>query len=319
MSPQAAGGGIPPMTTKLTDHPAEPITPTRFERIAAAVDSRAEGDDAVVLATAIARAVGGDLILASIEPELPLLLPGGDWRRMRRETKAMLGRTRDAFASEARAAIHADLSPARGLRRVLRYHHRQLVVCGSSHRGESGRASVGHTTRQLIEAGQYALAIAARGLSGHGELSIKRVGVGYDGGPEASAALACAAGIAEACGARLMVRGVIDDHVPALGWPSLWIEALRECWNEVIDGEMLALRTSIEAATAELSVPVSVEVARDVPAASLLDLSTVTDLLVIGSRRWGPVARVLLGGTGEALVRGAYCSLLIVPRPDAER
>lgn len=82
---------------------------------------------------------------------------------------------------------------------------------------------------------------------------------------------------------------------------------------------MLALRTSIEAATAELSVPVSVEVARDVPAASLLDLSTVTDLLVIGSRRWGPVARLLLGGTGEALVRGAYCSLLIVPRPDAER
>jgi nucleotide-binding universal stress UspA family protein len=30
------------------------------------------------------------------------------------------------------------------------------------------------------------------------------------------------------------------------------------------------------------------------------------------------MARLLLGGTGEALVHGAQCSLLIVPRPEAE-
>jgi nucleotide-binding universal stress UspA family protein len=68
----------------------------------------------------------------------------------------------------------------------------------------------------------------------------------------------------------------------------------------------------------DLPVPVTATVDRDVPAASLLDLSAATDLLVIGSRRWGPLARLLLGGTGEALVHGAQCSVLIVPRPDTE-
>jgi hypothetical protein len=38
---------------------------------------------------------------------------------------------------------------------------------------------------------------------------------------------------------------------------------------------------------------------------SLRELSGDVDLLVIGSRRWGPMARLLLGGTGEALVHGA--------------
>jgi nucleotide-binding universal stress UspA family protein len=37
---------------------------------------------------------------------------------------------------------------------------------------------------------------------------------------------------------------------------------------------------------------------------------------VVGSRRWGPVARLLLGSTGEALLHDARCSALIVPRAD---
>ena len=125
---------------------------------------------------------------------------------------------------------------------------------------DTGTASIGHTTRQLVQDGHYALAIAARGLSGRGELAITRVGVGYDGGPEACAALAWAAAIAEGCGAHLTVRGVINDRIPALGWPSLWIEPFRECWNEVMDEEVKAVRTSIEATTAGLSVPVTATV-----------------------------------------------------------
>lgn len=307
------------MAIKLTSEPAEPVTPIRLERIAAAVDSHPGGDDAAVLAAALSRAVDGDLILASIEPELALAIPGADAQRLRRETTAMLERTRDALAPAARPAVDSDLSAARGLRRVLSEQDRQLVVCGSSHRGDPGRVSIGHTARQLVEDQRCALAIAPRGLSGHGELAIRRVGVGYDGSPEARAALAWAATIAGGTGADLTVRGVIDDRVPALGWPSLWIEPFRECWDEVMDEEAETLHAGIEAATAGLWAPLTVTVERDTSAASLLDLSLTCDLLVIGSRRWGPVARLLLGGTGEALVHGAYCSLLIVPRPETER
>ena len=47
----------------------------------------------------------------------------------------------------------------------------------------------------------------------------------------------------------------------------------------------------------------------------LLKLSGELDLLVIGSRRWGAVARLMLGSTGEALMHGARCPVLVVPRP----
>ena len=43
------------------------------------------------------------------------------------------------------------------------------------------------------------------------------------------------------------------------------------------------------------------------------------DLLVIGSRRWGPLSRLVVGSTGEELVRESPCSLLLVPRPPSRR
>jgi hypothetical protein len=38
-------------------------------------------------------------------------------------------------------------------------------------------------------------------------------------------------------------------------------------------------------------------------------------LLVLGSRGYGPVRRVLLGSVSGELVRGAACPVLVVPRP----
>ncbi len=46
------------------------------------------------------------------------------------------------------------------------------------------------------------------------------------------------------------------------------------------------------------------------PAEVLQDVSEQVHLLVIGSRRWGVVARVLLDSVGEALLHGAGCSVL---------
>jgi nucleotide-binding universal stress UspA family protein len=64
-------------------------------------------------------------------------------------------------------------------------------------------------------------------------------------------------------------------------------------------------------------VIVHTQVTRGRPADALLPFSEQVDLIVIGSRRWGPVARLLLGSTGEALAHDAACALLVVPRPDA--
>jgi nucleotide-binding universal stress UspA family protein len=50
------------------------------------------------------------------------------------------------------------------------------------------------------------------------------------------------------------------------------------------------------------------------PVERLTAASTDLDLLVVGSRRYGPIRRVLLGGVSVALVDRAHCPVLIVPR-----
>lgn len=51
------------------------------------------------------------------------------------------------------------------------------------------------------------------------------------------------------------------------------------------------------------------------PADRLAAPGTRVDLLVIGSGSSGPAGRVFLGKTGRALVDGAQCPVVIVPRP----
>ena len=178
--------------------------------------------------------------------------------------------------------------------------------------------SIGRTTRQLLDHVHCSLAIAPRGLKDQAEFKLARVGVGFDGGPESRAALAVAATIASGAGAELRILGVVDDRLPSLGWPGIWIEPIKESWQEVMDDEVTSMRGLIDAAAASLPIPVAADVKRDVPSAALTEFSHDVDLLVVGSRRWGPLARLLLGGTGEALVRGSRCSLLIVPRPETD-
>jgi nucleotide-binding universal stress UspA family protein len=38
-------------------------------------------------------------------------------------------------------------------------------------------------------------------------------------------------------------------------------------------------------------------------------------MIVVGSRGWGPVRRLLLGSTSERLVREAACPVIAVARP----
>jgi nucleotide-binding universal stress UspA family protein len=51
--------------------------------------------------------------------------------------------------------------------------------------------------------------------------------------------------------------------------------------------------------------------------AALAAAASNHDLLVCGSRGFGPVRTAILGGTSHALVRQAACPVLVVPRATA--
>ena len=51
------------------------------------------------------------------------------------------------------------------------------------------------------------------------------------------------------------------------------------------------------------------------PVVVLVDASRYLDLLVVGSRGYGPARRLLLGSVSGRLVREAHCPVLVTPCP----
>jgi nucleotide-binding universal stress UspA family protein len=161
---------------------------------------------------------------------------------------------------------------------------------------------------------ECALAVAPRGMHANPpSAGLRRIGLGFDGGPESEAALTLAASIATGAGAELYVQAVVDDRLATRSWSDV-SEVVSDEWDEVVRRGIDDIREQATAQAERTGARFHVDVARGRPAEALLALSERVDLIVIGSRRWGPAARLLLGATGEALMHDAACAVLAVPR-----
>jgi nucleotide-binding universal stress UspA family protein len=283
-----------------------------ISRIAAAIDGFPEGRDAAALGHLLAQATGAQLMLATVHtpPLVPMPPELGD-AALRKQSRRLVRQVRDSCAPGATTVTATDHSVPRSLQRVVHRHNRDLLVVGSSRLAPEGRVRIGKRTRQLLCNLECALAVAPRGMH-LDPRPLRRIGVGYDGGPESEAALALAASIAVGAGAELLVQAVVDDRLPGRAWPGL-AGVLGLTWDDVIQTEIDRVRAQAVIA-GELS-EAQLDVKRGRPADALLAMSETIDLLVIGSRRWGPAARMLLGSTGEAVMHDAACAVLAVPRP----
>jgi nucleotide-binding universal stress UspA family protein len=289
----------------------------RIARIAVGVSARPEGRDAAVLGAALARVTSADLLLVAVIAD-PIVLPpvGVSWREVGKQAQSGLSDLRDAVMPSARLAVRTDLSVPRALRRVVAREHRDLLVVGSSHKADEGSVRIGKRVRQLIGYASCALAIAPRGLHHKAKVPLERIGVGFDGRAESESALRTAASISVAAGAELRVCGVVDDRAKSAQWSRGRAAPTVTELDDLVRGELDSLRDRATAAARSLDPGTQVEIRRGRPANALLDLCADVDLLVIGSRRWGPVARLLLGSTGESLAYHATCPILITPRTD---
>ncbi len=281
--------------------------------IAVGVDDNSEACDAMALATMLARAATAELMLVTVCPDLPppVLRKIG---RTRAEAEALLQKLGALMAPKGRTMVETDWSIPRALERVVSREHPDVLVLGSSRHGPSGRVRIGMHTRQLLGEAKCSLAVAPKGLCRGGEHRLATIGVGYDGTPEAKAALMHAGWLARAAGARLRIRAVLDDRLPYVGWTPVR-QDVQGMWDEVIEPEVASLRTAAEHDASATGAEATVEAERGAPVDELIALSREVDVLVIGSRRWGPAVRVLLGSTGEELMHNACCSMMVAPRP----
>jgi nucleotide-binding universal stress UspA family protein len=279
--------------------------------IVVGVDGREGGRDALALARVLQRARGGELVAVHAHPyELFVARGEGEAydRLLHEEAQRRVEAELDAAGVEARALAVPDGSPARALQLAAERQGAGLVVVGSAHRGPLGRLVVGDGAAGTLHAAPCAVAVAPRGFASTPG-ALREIGVGFDGEPEARAALASAEGLADAAGARLHVIVVAR---PAMV-PDPWIGPTID-WTEQARAEREYARRLADDAVAELGVPAAGEVLVGSPGDELAAASRELDLIVVGSRRFGPARRLLLGSTSSHLVRAAACPVVVLPR-----
>jgi nucleotide-binding universal stress UspA family protein len=241
----------------------------------------------------------------------PLPFPES-YAKLRGDLEHALHAVRDELAPEAIVHIAADMSPAHALRRVAEAEHADLLVVGSRHRRRLQRIVESDHAMQVLHGAGCAVAVAPDPLPAHPELA--RIGVGIDGTPESEAALLMACALAERCGASLWLHVVVDDRITGWGAPPA-MPLPADVYQEVIGARVEAarhlLRHSLESCA---GITANGDVVLGSPAGELALASEDLDLLVLGSRRWGPVKRLALGSTSDEVIRHTACPVLVPPR-----
>lgn len=282
-----------------------------FTRTIVGIDAQSDGYDAITFADRLT-APDGHITLAHVDAGDPYAFRGVSAVYESRERDVALERLRTVAQQTAVATdVTAVSSPSvgRGLHELAEREGADLLVVGSSRRGLAGRVLLGDDTHAALNGATCAVAVAPAGYASDPAL-IREIGVGYDGSAEAEAALTLARGLAAELGARLSAFQAISVPAYVLGAGPTPIEAS-------IDDVVAETRRRLAALGG-----IEAHAAYGSPAEELTLFSASLDLLIVGSRGYGPLGRIVHGSVSLRLARSARCGLLVLPRragPDAHR
>jgi nucleotide-binding universal stress UspA family protein len=272
--------------------------------------------DALALGAMLSRATGGaPMLLVHGYPLVASMAYTGTAEYDRAEHEES-----DAFLEELAATLDDDLvvetrslpgpTPARALHELAEREGASLIVVGSHHAGRRGRVLPGSTGQRLLHGSPCPVAIAPHDFAARGDALPQVIGCAWDTGAEAEAALTSAAELASSIGARLRVIRVapkpaqLSEPILESAWPALVKDMHEEAGRE-LEERMADLPADLDAEAV---------LREDSIVAALIAESGSVDLLVMGSRGYGPLRSVILGGVSGAVIRDASCPVLVVPR-----
>jgi nucleotide-binding universal stress UspA family protein len=277
-----------------------------FNNVVVGVDEHYAGRGGIALAQSLFSR-GGKLTLAHVLTSDPYFYRGVSAavaESQRRDAVKLLETARERMGIDAELRCERSSSVGRGLHELADGLGADLLVLGSSSRGLLGRVVLGDDTHASLNGAPCAVAIAPAGY-GDGSRAIAEVGVGYDGSPESEVALEVARVIAAAHAAGLSACEVVSVPTSVLGPGPLPL-------SDTTDRLVRGARDRIDDLGGVRSHAVYGQ-----PAEELAIFSASVDLLVVGSRGYGPLGRLVHGSTSAQLVRKARCPLLVLPRTGA--
>ena len=288
-----------------------------FNKIVVGVDDCELGLDAIALAKRLV-GEGARLTLAHVITTEPYVYRGAAARYETADTARTLEQREEEHAlallesaSDRTSLVDARLeltlrwvrsaSVGRGLHELAEAEGADLLVLGSSRQNLLGRVQIADDTRAALNGAACAVAIAPAGFSEH-SVAMREIGVGYDGSAESTYALEVARELASEWGVKLSAFTAVSVPASALGGGALPLK----------DGIDALVRNARER-IASLG-GVEPHAAYGAAAEELTVYSASLDLLVVGSRGYGPIGRLIHGSTSARLARTARCALLVLPR-----
>ena len=282
-----------------------------FKNVIVGVDDRQGGRDAIALAKELV-AKDGKLALAYVHlgDQRPVRGSSGAFQESERQRPLdLLADARDEAEVQAELLPAGSPSVGRGLHELAESKGADLLVVGSTSHGLIGRVLMGDATRAALNGAPCAVAIAPTGYVERPS-ALSEIGVGYDGSSESVHALSVARELAAEHGARVSAFEAISLPAYLLGGAGAPAAApIGEEIGILVDDALERI-----AALGE----VEPHAAYGAPAEELTLYGASVDLLIIGSRSYGPIGRIVHGSVADQLARTARCPLLVLTRAARE-
>ena len=264
-------------------------------RIIVGYDASDQAKDALALGRQLADAVGAELVVAGVFDS---------------ELAGQVAPAAVGAGAEARTVVNS--SPARGLHELAEQIEADLIVVGSASHGRVGQVLAGSTGSALLHDSPCAVGVAPKGYRDRADTGFSTVVVGVDGSPEATEALTAAADLARRTNATLELVTVSPPPpvaYTAKGGDRNWHE-LKNAIDEQMRGRLAEARERVPE-----EVDVKCTFINGEPIEALAEVAEAPGtILVVGSRAYGPLRRVLLGSVSTGLVRSAPSPVLVTPR-----
>jgi nucleotide-binding universal stress UspA family protein len=280
-----------------------------FDKVLIGVDGRSGGRDAIALARQLA-SEKARLVLACVYREASASGFGaglGGVVEDRLRAQELLTAQRQVTGLEAETVVCLDGSPGRGLHQLAEHDHADLLVVGSSHRSALGRLLLGDDTRGALNGAPCAVAIAPRGYA-EASAQWTTIGVGDDGSVEGDLAREAARVLAGRHHATVRLLSVVA------------LQSARACEDEPSDwtDATVEMVKRERQRVGQIEGVVGDVVYGDAPA-ELARFAGQVDVLIVGSRGYGPLGRLVTGSTSTYLARHSPRPLLVMPRCLSER